>query len=179
MDKELGIYFNWSCNQLAGEPCATDMYLRDNLDTVKKVAAKLLKYIGYQPGPLYRGIIMEEEDLTELWPHEGFTYLSFSESRDVAEIFADPAHPMAVIFPYRLKTNNLFGYVTYPYLPSMSQVLFHYKFLQLLPYVNALRTQNIDASRIHEQQEVTILQPATPLLLKPFKNNKLINHDYQ
>lgn len=175
MDKELGIYFNWSCNQLAFEDSVSvDHYLRLNLDTVKRVAARLLRYIDYKPEPLYRGVIMDEDGMTELWPHEGFTYLSFSESRAVAEIFADPKNEMAALLPEKFGTSELYGYVTYPYIPAVEQVLFHHKFLSLLPYVEAQRrVANVDCSRIHEQKEVTILQPATPLLLKPFK---ILNH---
>lgn len=166
MDKELGIYFNWSANQLAGDSVATDKYLRDNLDTIKKVASGLLRKINYQPTLIYRGVIMKERELTHLQPHPGFTYLSFSENLEMAKIFADPDHYMAFVMKHRLGEEQLYSYIV-EYTPQIEEVLFHHKFLEILPYVQLLReVANIDASKIHEQQEVTILQPAYPLEVK-------------
>jgi hypothetical protein len=166
--EDLGIYFNWSCNMLAGNPIATDKYLRDNLDTVKRVAAELLKSINYTPRTIYRGIVVPEGELTELSPHHGFTYLSFSEDLRIAKIFADPAHDMAFILRKRLG-NDLYGYIT-EYTPRVEEILFHHRFLSMLPYVKALWENEIDATTIHQQQEVTILQPSNSLILKPQTN---------
>lgn len=165
MNKELGIYFNWSCNQLAGDPCATDQYLRDNMDTVKKVALRLLGKIGYTPVTIYRGIIMNDKELEYLEPHPDFTYLSFTEDLEIAKVFANPADDLAFVIR-RLGEGQLYGYIA-AYTPAIEEILFHHKFLEMLPYVEMLReVANIDASTIHKQKEVTILQPRDALELK-------------
>lgn len=179
MDKELGIYFNWSCNQLAGDSVATDKYLRDNMDTVRKVAARLLRKINYQPTLIYRGIIVQERDLEYLQPHPGFTYLSFTEDLDVAHVFANPDHFMAMAIRHRLGEEQLYSYIA-EYTPALEEILFHHKFLEMLPYVKMMReVANIDASTIHEQKEVTILQPSQALEVRTpyyYFINKINNH---
>lgn len=165
---EFEIYFNWSCNLLVGEPIATDAYLKQNIGTVKRCAIELLRIIEYTPQKIYRGIVMTEHGLTELKPHNGFTYLSFSEDFAVAKIFADPMHNMAVEIRKRIGS-NLSGYIT-EYTPQLDEILFHHKFLKMFPYVEAILEKDIDASRIHTQQEVTILQPSYPLILNQYGN---------
>lgn len=167
---DLDIYFNWSCNQLAGDPVATDAYLRKNLEVVKRVAAKLL--YGYKPKPLYRGVIMRESGLTELKPSPDFTYLSFSEDKNVAEIFADPEHHMAVELR---KQGKHYGYIT-EYTPKIEEILFHHVFLEMFPYVECLLIKiNVDGSKLHEQKEVTILQPTHPLILNKYDKTNSAN----
>lgn len=159
--QDLDVYFNWSCNQLAGDPVATDAYLRQNLEVVKKVAARLLR--GYKPQLLYRGVIMRESGLTELQPSIDFTYLSFSEDKNVAKVFADPEHHMAVELR---AVGKCYGYMT-EYTPKIEEILFHYVFLEMFPYVECLLLKiNVDGTKLHEQKEVTILQPKHPLILK-------------
>src|SRR5437868_1765020 len=96
--QKIRTYFNWSCNQISGvNPPAVDQYLRDNLEDIKIAAQHLLNKINYQPGTIYRGIIMQQE-ITELQPHENLTYLSFSEDIKIAERFANHYHWMAMKF---------------------------------------------------------------------------------
>lgn len=168
-NEALEIYFNWSCNQLAGESVATDYYLRQNLSVIKRVAIELLYKIGYTNKQLYRGVIMKHPDLDLLRPSQNFTSLSFSEDRRVAEMFADPDHYMAVELRAR---GDRHGYII-EYKPLLiSEVLFHYEFLNMFPYVEAILIGlNVDASKLHEQKEVTILQPMFPFNLKKYDKN--------
>lgn len=170
----LEIYFNWSCNQLAGESVATDLYLRQNLDVIRKVAIELLYKTGNTVlKPLYRGVIMKYPDMERLQPSTNFTSLSFSEDKKIAEQFADPEHYMAEKLVER---GDKYGYII-EYKPLLiSEVLFHHDFLKLFPYVDCiLLGLNVDASKIHLQKEVTILQPIFPFNLKKYdKNNPAI-----
>lgn len=163
---ELQTYFNWSCALLVGDPVEADGFLRHNMVTIKKVAGELLRQIDYEPMTVYRGVIIKQRELTRLEPHNGFTYLSFSENVNIALKFANPADDMAFMVRHRLGEDQLYGYVA-EYVPQQEEVLFHHHFLQILPYVQAIyAAQNVDASRIHLQEEVTILQPAVALPVK-------------
>ncbi len=165
MHTDQEIYFNWSCNLLVGEPIATDKYLQDNLKVITTVSLSLLKRIAYTPLIIYRGVIMKDAALKQLQPSNDFTYLSFSEDKKIAEMFADPEHDMGVELKAR---GGHYGYLT-EYTPRLDEILFHHHFLKLFPYVEAiLFYNNIDASKIHLQQEVTILQPSHPLIINNY-----------
>ena len=168
-ETELTKYFNWSCNMLVGnDPITTDNYLLENLDSIKKTASELLLYINYKPETIYRGIIMEHDGLNELIPHKGFTYISFSEDINIAKIFSDPQHELAFMVRERLG-QNLFGYII-EYKPDIKEVLFHYRLIDILPYVEVMSYKGVDGSKLHLQKEITILQPTNNLKLKQNEN---------
>lgn len=166
------IYFNFMLNLLVGENLqAVDKYLNDNLDPIMDVKNSLLENIGYEPKPIYRGVIMQKGGLHYLPPHNNMRCLSFSEDLSIAKIFADPAHSMAVNFA---KFENNYGYII-ERVPSREEILFHHEFLNLFPdYNKYLLVHNIDGSTMPTQKEVTILQPADPLTVQPiiFNNEK-------
>lgn len=158
------IYFNWTCNALLGlNPVGADNYLKKNIVVIKKAAQFLLNKIGYTPKEIYRGIILQYKLKNgELPPHENFTYLSFSEDKKIARSFADPS-PEGFGSVYDLGEN---GYII-SYTPRIDEIIFHYKFAEILPFAKAIEQGGItgSADTIEEQKEVTILQPSSP-----FKN---------
>lgn len=157
---------NWACNMLCPVNAnATDKFLRDNLTTIREEASKLLKAINYKPKPIYRGVILKEQ-ITALQPHPNFTYLSFSERKNIAYNFADLSDDG---FPC---INDLgeYGYVV-EYLPRQEEVLYHYDFPCIFPIVQTLEAAGMDNSAevMIVQKEVAILQPAEPMTnVKPF-----------
>jgi hypothetical protein len=153
----VGIYFQWSCRALlGGDPVATDKFLNDNIDVIKTVAQVMLKKVNYYPTEIYRGIILPEE-VDELKPHKNFTYLSFSEDRKIAESFADPS-------PSGFGTLFFLGEYGYliKYVPKIEEIIFHYSFLNLLPYQEVFIKAGYGDDLLVEQKEVTILQPQEP-----------------
>jgi hypothetical protein len=133
----------------------------------------LLGITKYKPATVCRGIIMQEE-ITELLPHPNMTYCSFSECDVTVKKFADPEYWYA--FQFKRFPKN-YGYIV-EYTPQAEEVLFHYKFLDLFPYVQAMAANDIDGSTLHEQKEITILQPSEPFRnIKLFKISNTVNHE--
>lgn len=150
----LGIYFDWSCRALlGGNPVGADNYLNNHLEVIKGVAQALLKKVEYTPKEIYRGVILNEPTL-ELDPHPNFTYLSFSENRRIAENFADPSEEG---FGSLFFLGN-YGYVI-EHTPSLEDILFHFSFVDVLPYEEVFRRAGIENPLLKSQEEVTILQP--------------------
>jgi len=105
---------------------------------------------------IYRGIVLEDNNLTKLQPHENFHYLSFSEDINIAKEFARPGS---------LSLSNLgnYGYLI-TLEPKDYTTLAHYKINTLL---NLYWDKQGIPDRIASlrQQEVTILQPLKSLKL--------------
>lgn len=162
--EDVSIYFNWSANVLMPvSPRAADVYLMENYSTILGVAQELLDRIGFAPSTIYRGIILRD-DVDEIRPHENLKYLSFSESRSVAEHFADVNGFGSEFFDMEARLGS-HGYVI-EHTPTADEILFHYKFLQILPYARAFSLLGMDGPRevlhLGEQREITILQPGLP-----------------
>lgn len=163
---DLTTYFNWSANVLMPiNPNAADHYLRANRMAIVKVAQKLLQVIQYAPVTLYRGILLKQQ-VSAIEPHDRLQYLSFSEDLSVAQCFADPRGfgNELVNLESRLGRH---GYVI-EYTPTLEEILFHYHFLAILPYAEAFTLLGMnggaEVSSLHDQKEVTILQPASPFV---------------
>lgn len=166
MNSETQIYFQWSFMALFGlNPVEADNFLCKNLDVIKQVSSQLLDKINYAPQEIYRGVILQNP-IDELKPHENFTYLSFSESKDIASSFANPG-PDGFGSLYHLGD---YGYII-KHTPCKEEVIFHNKFIDILPYSNALLQLGFNDSTIREQKEVMIIQPELPFKnIKPYKN---------
>jgi hypothetical protein len=165
MRVEEKIFMNWACNLLCPfNPSAVDDYLREKIHIIKGVAAELLQEIDYTPTTIYRGVVLKEE-ITQLQPHKNFTYLSFSESKNIAYNFADTTESG---FPSLFNLGE-HGYIV-EYLPRPQEIIFHYKMLDVIPVLELLAAAGMDSPTIPEQQEVTILQPKQPFtIVTPFK----------
>jgi hypothetical protein len=165
-DYSLNIYFNWSLVALIGkEPVKVDNYLKENLIEIQQVARSLLYIINYKPAEIYRGVILKHDQNYRLKPHPNFTYLSFSEDINIAKSFADPG-PNGFGSVYFL---GHFGFII-KYTPTIEEILFHHKFLNILPYASAFEQLGIIDNVTMFQKEVIILQPE-----EPFKMIRHIN----
>lgn len=161
---DLKTYFNWSANTLCPlNPGAADRFLKENKTAILNTSQKLLKLVRYVPGLIYRGILLKQT-VNEIMPHERLEYLSFSTDRSVAEHFANVNGFGSEIMNLAAQLGN-YGYII-EYIPSVSEVLFHYHFLSLLPYAEAFSQLGMDGTSevvgLKNQKEVTILQPEQP-----------------
>ncbi len=157
-------YFNWSANVLAPiNPCAADKFLKENRDSIIKVAKKLMDWIGYVPGTAYRGIILRES-VNAIVPHKNLEYLSFSTERRVAEYFADINGFGSDIVDVTAQL-GWYGYVI-EYKPVIDEILFHYDLLEILPYAEAFSLLGMkghsEVEGLKKQKEIVILQPTVP-----------------
>jgi hypothetical protein len=164
LDSDLQIYFNWSANALMPvHPGGADAYLKNNRAIILKIAHRLLGFINYMPETIYRGVILKQP-VTTILPHNKLQYLSFSTDRAVAEHFADVAGFGSTIINLAARLGK-YGYVI-EYTPALSEVLFHYQFLSILPYAEAFDSLGMDGisevESLKKQKEVMILQPAAP-----------------
>jgi len=165
MDEDLHTYFKWSANALMpvrGRAC--DLFLKQNLKVILPTAQRLLRLIGYTPGPIYRGVLLPEP-VHALPPHQNIEYLSFSTDRSVAYHFANP-YGFGSQYPGYNALLGSHGYVI-EYTPQIAEVLFHYELLLMLPYAFAFSMTGINGELhvafLSKQKEVTILQPAEAL----------------
>lgn len=163
---DLAIYFTWSANALCPtNPQAIDLYFQANQAAIVKTAQKLLQGINFAPGLLYRGIVLREPIVT-LKPHHKIKYLSFSESRLVAQHFADVDGFGSQYIDVRAQLGT-FGYVI-EYMPEVTEVVFHYHLLSVLPYAEAFSKLgmrgDVEVKTMTWQREVMIVQPTEPFI---------------
>lgn len=161
---DVQIYFNWSANALMPLcPGAADAYLKENRSTITKVAQLLLEQVDYCSGPIYRGIILKHP-VNSIMPHRHLQFLSFSTERSVAEHFADIKGFGSEVLNVAEQLGE-YGYVI-EYTPNVSEILFQYSFLSILPYSEAFALLGMDGPTevdgLKKQQEIIILQPQEP-----------------
>lgn len=167
--QEQNIYMTFVVNALrGGSPIATDAFLRDNLKIIKRVAKELYKNISIKP--IYRGVILDEKNKSFLNPHPGFTYISFSEDKSVAEHFADTSSEGFGTF---LSLGD-YGYIITLEPKDNYDLLFHYSLLdtERINFLKVFTPEDIDFYK--KQKEVMILQPFKKLPLQkylPVKKN--------
>ncbi|WP_127128002.1 hypothetical protein [Pseudoflavitalea rhizosphaerae] len=171
---DLGIYFNWSINALVPIKLnAADNYFKIHKDTVIRVSQMLLQQIMFMPTEIYRGILLKKA-VTTLEPHPEMEHLSFTEDINVAKYFAS----IDGFGSDKVNLNLLLGEFGHliKYTPFTTEVLFHHKFLDILPYTEALAKVNFiphgHVEWLKEQKEITILQP-----VRPFYNIQLYTHE--
>jgi len=161
---DMKIYFNWSLNALVPfNSRAADYFLIGHKQVIISVAQRLLTMIEFTPADIYRGIILREE-ITILEPHKNFEYLSFSEDYSVANHFADVNGFGSDVVDIK-KQLGTHGYII-KHRPDISEILFHHKFLSMLPYTEALSRIGMDGAGevagLRRQKEIMILQPKLP-----------------
>jgi hypothetical protein len=161
---DLKTYFNWSINALVPvRPQAADVYLTNNLRPIKNIAQKLLREINFSPSTIYRGIILREP-VSLIAPCNGLKYLSFSTDQKMAEHFAD-VHVFDSYFFNISDQVGDYGYVI-QYTPTIHEVLFHYQFLSVLPYIEVLSLIGMNGAAevagLEKQKQIMILQPKNP-----------------
>ena len=161
---DLAIYFNWSANALVPiNPGASDRYLKDNFLPVWKIAQEFLEHVSDLPDKIYRGIILREP-ATSVEPHKAIGHLSFSTDKKVAEHFANIKGFGSDVLDLTVRLGK-YGYVI-EYSPDITEILFHYEFLSMLPYAEAFDLLGMDGesevNSLMKQKEITIIQPPYP-----------------
>lgn len=164
-DEDLKIYFNWTCNVLLPLfPGAADRYFRKHAEIITRQARYILDPLNCYPDTIYRGLIVRNE-ITEIAPHRNLEYLSFSDSVNVAEHFADINGFGSDIINVREQL-GAYGYVI-EYNPRPDEILFHYRLLDMFPYAEAFDHIGVMGARevigLKKQREIVIRQPAEPL----------------
>ena len=172
LDSDLQIYFNWSANALMPVHAGgADAYLKANQPVIVKIAQRLLEFIDYVPETVYRGVILKQP-VTEIVLHEKLQYLSFSTDLTVAEHFADINGFGSPLINLAARLGK-YGYVI-EYTPAISEILFHYPFLSILPYAEAFTRLGMngpfEVESLKKQKEVMILQPVVPFTHTPYHN---------
>lgn len=158
-------YLHWSIKALVPyTPGLADKELEANKKEICGTATELLELIDYVPDKIYRGIVMEKPQ-SIIVPHKNFKYLSFSEDLAMATHFADPINGFGQGIIDIKTTLGEYGYII-EYTPVIKEVLFHWKFLNILPYREAFNAMGLDADAeikgLLKQKEITILQPISP-----------------
>jgi len=118
---DLDVYVNFALHAILGKLAEADQIMRLGGDHVRRTAARLSDRIPIAPVTLYRGMLLDPEkpfaaDLK-------FTFLSWSEDRDVALWFACPRS--AVSEPLAQYNPKLRGHLVEIPAPR-SRVLFHH-----------------------------------------------------
>ena len=162
---DIKTYFNWSANALMPiNSHAADGFLIENKATIVSVAQKLLRMVNFTPSEIFRGLVLKNE-VREIKPHKNFQYLSFTTDLKVAEHFADPVSGFGTQIVDIKSRLGEHGYVV-TYTPKIQEVLFHYRFLSILPYDMGFTFAGMngrdEVESLKLQKEVMILQPDEP-----------------
>lgn len=171
MKTPLACYMHFVTEALrGGNP---DTFFRLNRSEITVVARQLRKVIPTTVMPtLYRGILLDPQKHTgHVCPLDHVTYVSFSEDRHVAEVFADMDHDMASL--YRQIYPNHEGYIIRHELQEEDVILFHHSWAEPLhlEFYFGDKVRNV-----LEQKEVMLLNRGLPMLVRRFPRGTS-NHD--
>lgn len=163
-------YFNFILNALTGHN--PDDFFRQNEQAIRYYARALREASRLQACQVYRGLLLESHEIKEMrvQPMDHITFLSFSESREIAECFADIEHPMAIFV--RRQRPTVEGYVI-EHLAQPDEIIFHWQWAKPL-----LLHRYVDTKVIFEQKEVMLFQTNKAFDLKPFPRGGSSSHGY-
>ena len=85
---DANLYVNFALHAILGRLREADVLMRFALPHIRRVADRLSRDFPIEPKPLYRGVLLGPRESMTLDPR--YTFLSWSEDRDVARWFADP-----------------------------------------------------------------------------------------
>lgn len=163
-----GHYMNFILNALAGRN--PDSYY----DVHKKFIDGWLKQWRathpLSPVKVYRGVILDPKEV-EKWggklpPLEHIRYISFSEDKEIAEVFADMLNPMAQFF--RAKHPKHEGYLI-EHTADLSEILFHHAWTKELEIVKYFGEET---RHVYEQKEVMLANTFMTFNLIPVKRGQ-------
>jgi hypothetical protein len=165
VNKDFGLYMNFILNALmGGNPKGVDAYYGKNKEAIDSVASVLVKKMKLNPQQVYRGILLDPKEVTDLVlkPMHEILYLSFSTDKEIAEDFADMNSEMS--FMVKFQQPHFKGYVI-EHIAQPAEILFHHSWAIPLG-VGA----HLDMEVILKQKEVMLKQEGKKFPLKPFKN---------
>jgi len=88
MTNDVDLYINFVLHAIYGLTPEADSIVRMDPKGIARVAGELARRHPFEPVPLYRGVLLAQP---EMLPDDRLTWLSWSEDRDVARWFGDPA----------------------------------------------------------------------------------------
>lgn len=143
MEKEdLSNYLNFILNILTGVNC--DDYYRENkesIDKVIKIINERHKSMIPENQKIYRGILLDPNYGEILKPINHIEYLSFSTNKEVAEVFADINHEMAMF--YRLHNKDHKGFLIESNVND-EEIIFHYEWASLFGINKIFSEKNME-----------------------------------
>lgn len=151
-----GRYLTFVASALLGaNPTKVDQLYKKYESEILETAESLRKQFDYKPTKLYRGILLEDEQVFDgkVLPIDHIKYLSFTEDRAVAKDFADPDSLMsAVVVAMRPSVK---GYII-EHVPNQDEVLFHWSWFYELPLLHNIYV--LDPMVILKQKETILKQ---------------------
>lgn len=154
---DLNLYLNFIAKSLVPTNNDADSFFRQFAPAILRTAERLRDRLGVPAGRLWRGVLLDPETVEpalRLAPLTRITYLSFSESIDVAREFARVDAGMGLFF--LLHHPNYRGYLI-EYTPQPREVLFSHTWSDFLKLFE-LGIPHLEACTVRRQQEVMLLQ---------------------
>lgn len=117
---EVALYVTFVLHAVLGRLAEADELMRRFAPQIRHVADALTWAVATPPRPVYRGLLLDPDKTYDADPR--YTFMSWSESRDVARWFACPRS--VVSEPLAASNPKLRGYLVEADAPA--RILFHY-----------------------------------------------------
>lgn len=130
-EQAFSYYINWALYAVTGKLAVADNLMKDKGAAIRAVARYYQKTKRPRRRTLYRGLLLEPEQVEEglINQDPDVTFVSFSEDRDVACWFADPSSTMSSFV--KMQRPDVEGWIM-EYLPKLSDILFHHTWNPIL-----------------------------------------------
>jgi len=154
--RDMNLYVNFLARALVPSHGNSDVFYQRFRAPIERAACLLRTRLGVQQEVLWRGVLVSPETVRDGWlsPIPHIQSLSFTESRSVAEVFADMRSRMS--FLVRLHYPGHRGYLI-QHTPSPAEVLFSYRCCESLNLFE-IGITHLDRKTVLEQQEVLLRQ---------------------
>src|SRR5579884_515040 len=118
-------YVNWALYAILGRMGEADGIMQEYGSDIREVVRQLQRRHAPMMRTIYRGVLVEPEELVDgkLPPDPRLTFVSFSEDRDVACWFADPESFVSGFV--KQQRPRVQGFVI-EHKPKLEDILFHY-----------------------------------------------------
>lgn len=169
-------YINWVLYTVVGNMAVADDLMRQSGSGIRSVARHLQKTRRLKLKTIYRGILLDPEESEEGVIHQDprFTFVSFSEDRDVACWFADPSSVMSSVV--KQMRPRVEGWIM-ELRPRLSDILFHHSWNPISIGAGRGRVYLEDAAARHPHisgQFEWNLHTQSEVILKPLTSGQVI-----
>jgi hypothetical protein len=177
---EYNYYANWVLHAVLGRLSEADGLMKQYGKPIRSMAKKLVKHLGVPKRPIYRGMVLDPGQAAggELTADPEYTFVSWSEDKDVACWFADRDSTMSGFV--RTLRPQIEGWIAESW-PDPKRVLFHWSWAPRFPgpsggtpiplwrlaelHKNLIPAQV--AWAMQTRKEVILRQDGKPLKVKP------------
>jgi hypothetical protein len=181
---EYNYYVNWAMKAVLGRLSEADALMREHGKPIRSMAKKLVKRFGVPKRPIYRGVVLDPGEAPGgLLPANDYTFVSWSEDRDVACWFADRDSVISGFV--RMIRPQISGWIAESW-PDPKRVLFHWSWAPKFPAPHGEVTIPLwKLSQLHpdmipaqvewamkSQREVILRQDGKPIKVRPFADMK-------